>query len=206
MNRSPQTGVHPIVKENRRNSALGRWAARTASDDSRDSLTPDEQILTELYRLHGPVLFAFVLRLVDDHATAEDVVQETMLRAWRNLDAIDPARGDPRSYLFTVAKNVVIDTWRAKQRRPRLVSDDEYLATQPVEDDLDAHVDAWMVEQALERLSVEHRTVVDHLYYGGATVTETARRLGIPPGTVKSRAYYAVRVLRAAFEEMGMTR
>jgi len=170
-----------------------------------DHLT-DEQVLTELYRLHGRVLFAFVLRLVDDHATAEDVVQETMLRAWRNLESIDPRRGDPRSYLFTVAKNVVIDRWRAEQRRPRLVTDDETLATQAVEDRLDARVDAWMVQQALERLSSEHRAVVDHLYYGGSTVTETARSLGIPPGTVKSRAYYAVRVLRAAFEEMGMTR
>lgn len=194
------------MKEHRRHLALGRRAARTASDDSREALTPDEQILTELYRLHGRVVFAFVLRLVHTRTTAEDVVQETMLRAWRNLDAIDPERGDPRSYLFTMARNVVIDAWRAEQRRPRLVSDEEFLATQPVEDDLDARVDAWMVEQALERLSVEHRTVVDHLYYGGATVTETARLLGIPPGTVKSRAYYAVRVLRAAFEEMGMTR
>lgn len=185
---------------------LSRRAARAASLDTEEGLTPDEQILTELYRRHGRVVFAFVLRLVDDPATAEDVVQETMLRAWRNLDAIDPARGDPRSYLFTVAKNVVIDAWRAEQRRPRLVSDEASLATQPVEDDLDARVDAWMVDLALERLSVEHRTVVDHLYYGGATVTETARLLGIPPGTVKSRAFYAVRVLRAAFDEMGMTR
>ncbi len=129
-----------------------------------------------------------------------------MLRAWRNLDAIDPRRGDPRSYLFTVARNVVIDTWRAEQRRPSLVAEDERLASQPVEDRLDARVDAWMVQQALERLSVEHRTVVDHLYYGGLTVTETAQSLGIPPGTVKSRAYYAVRVLRTVFDEMGMTR
>ena len=166
----------------------------------------EEQLLEELYRLHGRVLFAFVLRLVDDRAKAEDVVQETMLRAWRNLESIDPRRGDPRSYLFTVAKNVVIDIWRAEQRRPRLVTDEEVLAAQPVEDRLDARVDAWMVDQALERLSSEHRAVVDHLYYGGSTVTETAEALGIPAGTVKSRAYYAVRVLRAAFEEMGMTR
>ena len=166
----------------------------------------DERLLEELYHLHGRVLFAFVLRLVSDHAQAEDFVQETMLRAWRNLDAIDPQRGDPRSYLFTVAKNVVIDNWRAEQRRPRLVTDEAVLAEQAVEDELAARVDAWMVDQALERLSSEHRAVVNHLYYGGSTVTETAQTLGIPTGTVKSRAYYAIRVLRAAFEEMGITR
>lgn len=168
--------------------------------------TSDERALTELYRCYGRVLFAFVLRLVDDRGKAEDVVQETMLRAWRHLSAIDPRRGDPRSYLFTVARHVVIDQWRAEQRRPRLVTDDERLAAEPAAEELDALLDAWMVEQALKRLSAEHRAVVDALYFGGATVNETAHRLGIPPGTVKSRAYYAVRVLRTTFDEMGMTR
>ncbi len=201
-------GVLPTVRDHRRTGALGRRRPGAPVDDDvgHGSIPADEELLAELYRLHGRVLFAFVQRLVDDRSKAEDVVQETMLRAWRNLDSIDPRRGDPRSYLFTVAKNVVIDIWRAEQRRPRLVTDEEVLAAQPVEDRLDARVDAWMVHQALERLSSEHRAVVDHLYYGGSTVTETAQTLGIPPGTVKSRAYYAVRVLRAAFEEMGMTR
>lgn len=152
------------------------------------------------------MLSSFVGRLVDDPAKVQDVVQETMLRAWRNLDAIDPRLGDPRSYLFTVARNVVIDQWRADQRRPRLVADDRAPAAEAVEDGLDARVDTWMVHQALERLSDEHRAVIDRLYYAGATVNETAHLLGIPPGTVKSRAYYAVRMLRTAFDEMGMTR
>lgn len=205
MNHSGKPRVRLRVRNFRRTAGRGSPASPGVIDDAEDT-NADEQLLTELYRCHERVLFAFVLRLVDDRARAEDVVQETMLRAWRNLESIDPQRGDPRSYLFTVAKNVVIDIWRAEQRRPRLVTDEEVLAAQPVEDRLDARVDAWMVEQALDRLSSEHRAVVDHLYYGGATVTETAQMLGIPAGTVKSRAYYAVRVLRAAFEEMGMTR
>lgn len=203
MNRTVRKGVRPLV------SSEGRTGkSRTPRSPPERAGTPgsEEQLLAELYRLHGRVLFAFVLRLVNDHAQAEDVVQETMLRAWRNLDSIDPRRGDPRSYLFTVAKNVVIDSWRAEQRRPRLVADEEVLATQSVEDRLDARVDAWMVHQALQRLSSEHRAVIDHLYYGGSTVAEAAQTLGVPAGTVKSRAYYAVRVLRAAFDEMGMTR
>lgn len=206
VNRHRQLGVLLSVRDHRRTGALSRRRAGAPATDDAEDTTADERLLAELYRRHERVLFAFVLRLVDDRAKAEDVVQETMLRAWRNLDAIDPRRGDPRSYLFTVAKNVVIDAWRADQRRPRLVTDEETLAAQPVEDRLDARVDAWMVHHALERLSAEHRAVVDHLYYAGSTVTETAQSLGIPPGTVKSRAYYAVRVLRTAFEEMGMTR
>lgn len=172
----------------------------------RRSADNDERVLAELYRSHRRVLFAFVLRLVDDHGKAEDIVQETLLRAWRNLDAIDPRRGDPRSYLLTVAHNLVIDRWRAEQRRPRLVSDEDEVAARSVEDGLDARLDFWLVQEALGRLSAPHRAVVDELYYRGSTVTEAAISLGIPAGTVKSRSYYAVRVLRAAFEEMGVLR
>lgn len=80
------------------------------------------------------------------------------------------------------------------------------LAAQAVTDRADAVVDAFVVEEALDRLSPEHRAVVDELYYRGATVTEAAVTLGVPPGTVKSRSYCAIRILRAAFEEMGVER
>lgn len=166
----------------------------------------DERVLTELYREHGQALMSFALRLVDDRAKAEDVVQETMLRCWKNLDAINPARGSPRSYLFAVARNIVIDLWRAEERRPRLVRDEQAVAARSVEDRADALVDAYVVDQALQRLSHEQRAVVDALYFRGATVTEAAQLLGLPAGTVKSRAYYAIRVLRTAFEEMGIPR
>lgn len=166
----------------------------------------DERVLTELYLRHGTALMTFVRRLVEDPGRAEDVVQETMLRGWRNLDRIDPAQGDPRAYLFAVARNLVIDLWRADERRPRLVGDDATVAAQAIDDRADALVDAVVVEQALGRLTPEHRAVVDQLYYRGASVREAARNLGIRPGTVKSRSYYAIRALRAAFEEMGVER
>lgn len=204
MNRWHRSGVRPDVRTNRPDRPNSRSTVGQGADDP--SPSPDDQLLTELYRCHGRVLFAFCLRLVDDRSKAEDAVQETMLRAWRSLDKIDPRKGDPRSYLLSVARNVVIDTWRAEQRRPRLVSDDKAVAAQPVEDRLEARLDGWLVQQALERLSPDHLAVVEALYYRGATVSETAQVLGIPAGTVKSRAYYAVRGLRTAFEEMGVAR
>lgn len=179
---------------------------RSGSRRDSSSAATGERVLEELFRAHSRVLFAYVLRLVEDHGRAEEVVQETMLRAWQNLDAIDPRRGDPRSYLFTVARNIVIDRWRADRRRPRLVSDDHAVGAQLVGDGVDAQIDAWLVREALTQLSVPHRSVIDELYYRGSTVAETARTLSIPAGTVKSRAYYAVRVLRAALEEMGVLR
>lgn len=166
----------------------------------------DQRLMTALYAEHADALFSFVRRYVADRQRAEDVVQETLLRAWRHLDRLDVHSGNPRSYLFTVARNVLTDQWRSEQRRPRLVSDDQAVAAVPDDGDIDAAVEGWVVAEALRRLTAEHRQVVQALYYEGRTVADTANRLGIPVGTVKSRCYYAVRALRAAFQEMGVLR
>lgn len=164
----------------------------------------DEELMTALYEENAAVLHAFVRRYVDDPARADDVVQETLLRAWRSLDRIDPRRGSPRAYLMTVARNVLTDQWRAARSRPQtLVAN---VPEVPTAADVDAALERWLVDEALRRLTDEHRAVIQSLYYDGRTVEETANLLGIPAGTVKSRSYYAVRALRAAFDEMGVTR
>ena len=169
-------------------------------------MTADEQLLRALYDEYAGVLHAFVLRYSADRQRAEDVVQETLLRAWRNLDAIDPRKGDPRSYLFSIARNILTDEWRAEQRRPRLVRDDTAVEAPAVTDAVDRMLDGWLVGEALQRLSPQHRSVVQELYFRGRSVAEAAEVLGVPPGTVKSRAYYAVRSLRMVLEEMGVVR
>jgi RNA polymerase sigma-70 factor, ECF subfamily len=163
----------------------------------------DSRLLRRLHDEHAGVLYAFVHRYTDDRQLAEDVVQETLLRAWQRLDRLDV--DDPRSYLFTVARNVLTDTWRAKQRRPIEIAEDHTPAL-PAADQVDRTLDALLVAEALRRLSSDHRAVVEHLYFHGRPVAEAARLLGVAEGTVKSRAYYAVRALRSIFDELGVTR
>lgn len=172
--------------------------------DERTEVGSDEELMTALYRDNAAVLRAFALRYVEDAARADDVVQETFLRAWRTLDRIDPRRGSPRAYLMTIARNVLTDQWRASRVRPqtRVAT----LPEPPTADDVDAALEHWLVEEALGRLTAEHRGVIQALYYDGRTVQEVAQLLGIPPGTVKSRSYYAVRALRVAFDELGVSR
>ena len=164
----------------------------------------EEQLLRSLYAEHAGPLLSYVLRLTDgDRQRAEDVVQETLLRAWRHPEALDPARGGLRPWLCTVARNIVVDGARARRARPTEVGD-EALASVPADDQFENALLAWEVADALGTLSVDHRAVLIETFYRGRSVSEAAYLLGIPEGTVKSRTYYALRSLRLALEERGI--
>ena len=169
-------------------------------------VSPDEELMTALYTEHYSVLLSFISRYVHDRHKAEDLVQETLLRAWKHIDHLDTEPGRTRSYLLTIARNVVTNAWRAEQRRPHLVADEGAVAMMPSADNVDQLVEGWLVAEALERLSPDHQAVVRAMYYDGQTVATVAQKLSVPEGMVKSRAYYAVRALRTAFEEMGVLR
>ncbi|HEU5034392.1 MAG TPA: sigma-70 family RNA polymerase sigma factor [Mycobacteriales bacterium] len=170
-----------------------------ASTPARDSA------LRLLYEQHAGPLLAYALRLTGgDRGRSEDIVQETLLRAWRHPQALDPERGPVRSWLFTVARNIAVDAHRARQARPREVGD-EALALVPAMDEIEQALDTWLVADALATLSADHRSVLVETYYRGRSVAEAASVLGVPPGTVKSRTFYALRALRLALEERGVT-
>ncbi|HEX6499300.1 MAG TPA: sigma-70 family RNA polymerase sigma factor [Micromonosporaceae bacterium] len=163
-------------------------------------------MLRLIFAEHGDALFAHALRLSGgDHQRAEDVVQETMLRAWRHPDALDPERGSVRAWLFTTARNISIDSWRRRSVRVAEVVTDTP-PEPPGTDETERAVEGWLIADALARLSREHRDVIVQCFYYGRSVAEAAALLGIPPGTVKSRTHYALRSLRLVLEEMGVTR
>ena|SRR5690349_7288165 len=160
-------------------------------------------LMQRLHDEHAAALWSYCLRLTHDRARAEDVVQETLLRAWRRLPALEESQGSVRAWLFTVARNLVIDEWRTS-RSQREVSVADVPESAADGDRTDAALLSWVVAEALTRLSAEHRAVLVECYYRGLPVAVAAERLGIPAGTVKSRTHYALRALRLALEEMGV--
>ncbi|TNM46026.1 sigma-70 family RNA polymerase sigma factor [Nocardioides albidus] len=161
-------------------------------------------VMKELHDDHASALWGFCLHLTgNDRARAEDVAQETMLRAWRNTAVLTESRGSVRSWLFTVARNIVIDEWRGA-RGQREFATAEPPVGEHVADATDELLLSWVVADALGRLSPDHRAVLVECYYRGRSVAEAARRLQVPEGTVKSRTHYALRALRLALEEMGV--
>lgn len=162
----------------------------------------DEDLVAGIYRDHGEALRRFVLRASHDPSSAEDVVQETVLKVWQAAPHIT---GSLRSYLFRTARNVMIDNHRRASARPRADLGQERAETMPdTTERIDELLGRVLMEEALLRLSREHRQVVLALHYNRYTVAEAAERLNIPAGTVKSRAYYAVRALRSVLDEMGV--
>jgi RNA polymerase sigma-70 factor, ECF subfamily len=158
--------------------------------------SPDEALIRSMYQEHGRVLLSYATRLTGgDRATAEDIVQETLLRAWRNVGTLTNGRGSVRGWLLTVARNLIIDRSRARSARPGEVIGAPY--RHPASRDHgDWIVDGMVVLDALEQLSAEQRAVLIEVYLHERSVAETAQKLGVPPGTVKSRTFYAMQSLR----------
>ena len=164
----------------------------------------DDSRLVALYDAHAPSLWRYVVHLTGDPAGADDIVQETLLRAWRSPRILAEEPASTRSWLFTVARNLVVDEARSARRRHEIgVADPPERGS---EDDTDALFESLLVEEALAALDYEHRSVIVHAYYGGYGIAEVARRLAIPEGTVKSRLHYGLRILRLALQEKGVTR
>lgn len=145
---------------------------------------------------HGAALVSFATRLTGDWGRAEEIVQETLLRAWQHPEALDGTGGSARGWLFTVTRNLVNDSWRRQRRHV------DPPAPEPLAD-LDRNVDDWVVSAAVGSLSADHRQVLFHTMWLGQSVAEAARAIGVPAGTVKSRTYYALRALRLSLEENG---
>jgi RNA polymerase sigma-70 factor (ECF subfamily) len=164
----------------------------------------DEQLMRALHDKYAASLWAFAVRLTGgDRSRSQDVVQETMLRAWRNPSVLDEEEGSARAWLFTVARRIVVDEWRsARSRRELTVEEPPELAEA---DQVEAMLDEWIVAEALDRLTPEHRAVIVECYYRGRSTAEAAEVLSIPAGTVKSRTHYALRALRLAMQETGVT-
>lgn len=165
---------------------------------------PDAALVRQLHAEHAGPLYAFCVRFTGDPQRAQDVVQEVFLRAWRSMETTDLRSRPVRPWLMQVARNLLTDGHRAALARPVLVDDEPALHAVAADDELDRAVEAWHVADALSRLTPEHREVLVQAHWLGRSVAEIAAGLGVPPGTVKSRTYYAVRALKLVLEEMGM--
>ncbi|WP_307812101.1 sigma-70 family RNA polymerase sigma factor [Lacisediminihabitans changchengi] len=162
-----------------------------------------DELLRALHDEYGTALWRYVVWLTGDRHFAEDVVQETLVKAWTKPLVLDQSDKSARAWLFTVARNLVIDSKRSAASRHEFSTD--LLPERATDDGIDALLDSWLVSDALGTLSHDHRLVVVHAYYQRQSIAQIAAELEIPAGTVKSRLHYALRALRLALQERGVT-
>ncbi len=156
-----------------------------------------------LYAEYGGPLLRYVSGLMGgDRQRAEDIVQETLLRAWRHPEVVQSSERSPRSWLFAVARNLTIDAYRAKAARPTEI--EEAPDTAADDNRLDAALTHFELLEAMHGLADQHREAIVAVYYRGLSIEEAAALLGVPAGTVKSRCHYALRALRVLCEERGL--
>jgi RNA polymerase sigma-70 factor, ECF subfamily len=173
----------------------------TITTASRSRLPADaDAAIRELYSHHAKALHGYVERFCPDPTSADDIVQETLIRAWRHLPQLTADDRPVRPWLFRVARNLLTDAARAARARP---------VTAPAEppemarDDagLDQILDRELVAEALQHLSPAHRIMLVETFYHDRTLATVARRLGIPDGTARSRLHYALGALRKQIQE-----
>jgi RNA polymerase sigma-70 factor, ECF subfamily len=159
-----------------------------------------EAALRQLYSHYAKALHGYVEQFCPDQASADDIVQETFIRAWRHLPQLSADDRPVRPWLFRVARNLLIDANRAARARPVSVPEQpagEIGADSGMEEVLDRQ----LVSAALQHLSPAHQSVLVETFYRGGTMATVARELGIPHGTARSRLHYALDAMRKHFEE-----
>lgn len=162
-------------------------------------------VYEKFWAQHAAALRRYAFGLTGDEARAEDVVRQTLLWAWQHPEVVDDTTRSARGWLFTVARNMVIDDLRSARSPTEVISPDGWDAPQPTGcDDINAALDRTLVADAMALLAAEHRVVLRHSYYDGRTTAQIAADLGIAEGTVTSRLHYALRSLRQTLQHMGM--
>ena len=163
---------------------------------------PDEVRLRAFINEHRSAVFAHALGLTcGDVGWSEDVVQETFLRAWRRWERMTPEHGSVRGWLMRVAHNLVMDGYRSARMRRGEVPLDE-IGEPVLPESTDQILAGQLIRQALRHLPDKHRRAIEAIYLNDQTAAQAAHQLNVPVGTVKSRVFYGLRMLRSI---MGIT-
>jgi RNA polymerase sigma-70 factor (ECF subfamily) len=152
----------------------------------------DRDAFEELYHRYARAVLGMALRRMRDRGRAEDAVQDAFAAVWRSARTYDRSRGPGGAWLYTVARNVIVDGLR-RTPEATVPGPPELPSTEPgPPDEAEAAWNAWRIHRALESLPEHERPVIDLAYFSGLSQSEIASFLQIPLGTVKTRTRSAL--------------
>jgi RNA polymerase sigma-70 factor (ECF subfamily) len=215
---APQATLSASPAESRPESSGLHGGARARRLRSRDSVElwsdgelvqrigeGDREAFEELYRRFARPVLGLAVRRLRDRGRAEDATQETFTAIWRSAGTYRPERGPGAPWLYTVARNAIINQTRIRTEPTAEVPDAPSDRPGP-----DEHAESdwvsWRVHRALERLPEHERATIELAYWSELSQSEIAARLNIPLGTVKTRTRRALARLAELLEHEGLDR
>ncbi|MDX1478747.1 MAG: RNA polymerase sigma factor [Saprospiraceae bacterium] len=158
----------------------------------------DQRFMELVYDQYADRLYGVAYRIMQDDASAQDVVQESLIKVWKKAADFDPTKARLFTWMFSVVRNTAIDKVRSRQKRDsrEIQIDAEDVSHLGHRDIVPEHMD---VAAHLEKLEDKYKSVLSLLFFKGMTQQETSDALGIPLGTVKTRLKIGLRELRKVF-------
>ena len=160
----------------------------------------DQKGFNILYNNYSGALFGVVNKIVQSNDDANDLLQDTFLKIWRNIDNYDASKGSIFTWMMNIARNLAIDRVRSADFRDssqNISMEDNVIYQVDNEYHVVQDIDAIGLQKVVEKLRPEYKQLIDLVYYKGYTQAEVSEEFGIPLGTVKTRIKAAVGSLRA---------
>lgn len=154
-----------------------------------------EEAFNQLYDNYSPTLYGIVLKIVDSEEAAQDVLQDSFIKIWKNISGYDRSKGTLFTWMLNIARNSAIDFNRSKHVKYKIRLDDEIVSIEKMGTDT-KNFDCIEMKDVLNQLKPEHKEVIETLYFSGYTHEEASRELNLPLGTLKTRARTAIRILK----------
>ncbi len=170
----------------------------------------DPSAVGELYDLQSSFLYTIILRIVNDESVAEEVLQEVFVHVWEKAGIYQPALSPPFVWLTRIARTLTIERSRSKISMP-LAREEDIKTRTPIQDGGDdggtdiaaVHSDQQReIAEALMQLPLEQRTLIEHAYFKGYTVSELAEYFKLPLGTVRARVCSGMSTLRIRLQHL----
>lgn len=159
----------------------------------------DKKAFEELYDKYSGALFNIILRIVNHSQVAEDVLQESFLKIWKNIDSFDGSKSTIFTWMMNICKNTSIDTLRRNNSRPSIQTDTDNVHIQE-RNSTQHNVDLIGVKNSLKYLNTEQSLAIQAVYFSGLTHEEAAEQLNIPLGTLKTRIRNGIATLKKVFK------
>jgi RNA polymerase sigma-70 factor, ECF subfamily len=191
---------------------VGRGSATMtkAADDAqliKRVATRDENALRTLFTRHQVPVFRYIVRLVRNDAVAEELTNEVFLDVWRNAPNFE-ARSSARTWVLSIAHHRAVSALR--KRREEGWDEDRVLAVADTDDNPEVsaqkHDKSTIMRRCMDKLTSEHREIIDLVYYQELSISEVGKVVGIPENTVKTRMFYARKRLSALLVAAGLDR